>query len=120
MILLPPYVAASLWILTAGTLDVDLDSTPPQLARRDVVQPYITRATECVLRSVASDPRSKNTSDFSVLIVDSMHSCGDAVREMIDTYDEYYGDGSGEAFFSGPYLEVLPQAVRKWVTSGRQ
>ena len=30
---------------------------------------------------------------------------------MIDAYDRYYGDGSGEAFFMGPYLEVLPKAV---------
>src|SRR5690349_22804583 len=26
-----------------------------------------------------------------------------------------FGDGSGQAFFSGPYLEVLPKAISKWV-----
>jgi hypothetical protein len=35
---------------------------------------------------------------------------------MIDAYDRYYGDGAGEAFFSGPYLDVLPQAVLKAVS----
>ncbi len=30
---------------------------------------------------------------------------------MIDTYDRYYGEGTGEAFFMGPYLDVLPKAV---------
>ena len=30
---------------------------------------------------------------------------------MIDAYDSYYGEGSGEAFFMGPYLDVLPKAV---------
>jgi hypothetical protein len=34
-----------------------------------------------------------------------------AVRAMIDAYDQYYGDGSGEAFFMGPYLDVLPKMV---------
>ena len=32
---------------------------------------------------------------------------------MIDAYDRYFGDG--EAFFMGPYLDVLPVAVSKWV-----
>jgi hypothetical protein len=30
---------------------------------------------------------------------------------MIDAYDRYFGDGAGEAFFMGPYLDVLPAAV---------
>ena len=30
---------------------------------------------------------------------------------MIDAYDRYYGEGTGEAFFMGPYLDVLPKAV---------
>jgi len=30
---------------------------------------------------------------------------------MIAAYDRYYGDGSGEAFLMGPYLDVLPRAV---------
>ena len=27
--------------------------------------------------------------------------------------------GTGEAFFSGPYLDVLPTAIGKWVARGR-
>ena len=34
---------------------------------------------------------------------------------MIEAYDRYFGDGEGEAFFMGPYLDVLPIAVSKWV-----
>jgi hypothetical protein len=30
---------------------------------------------------------------------------------MVDAYDRYFGDGSGEAFFMGPYLKVLPGAI---------
>ena len=49
-----------------------------------------------------------------------MPVCADLMRSMIDTYDQYFGNGTGEAFFSGPYLDVLPTAVSKWVARGRQ
>ena len=32
---------------------------------------------------------------------------------MIDAYDRYFGEGTGEAFFMGPYLDVLPKIVIK-------
>jgi hypothetical protein len=44
-----------------------------------------------------------------------MPSCTNEVRAMIEAYDRYFGDGEGEAFFMGPYLDVLPMAVNKWV-----
>jgi hypothetical protein len=40
-----------------------------------------------------------------------MPSCVTPVRAMIDAYDRYFGRGTGEAFFMGPYLDVLPKAV---------
>jgi hypothetical protein len=121
--ILPALTGASLLLLTAATPDIDLDSmrahlTPQQ--RTAAVQPFITRATECVARSVAADPRSADASKLGDLIVDSMPSCADQMRAMIDTYDQYFGDGTGEAFFSGPYLDVLPTAVGKWVARGRE
>ena len=33
---------------------------------------------------------------------------------MIEAYDRYFGAGEGEAFFIGPYLDVLPTAVSNW------
>jgi hypothetical protein len=33
---------------------------------------------------------------------------------MIAAYDRYFGEGAGEAFFMGPYLDVLPTAVSRW------
>jgi hypothetical protein len=38
------------------------------------------------------------------------------MRAMIDEYDRYFGDGMGEAFFMGPYLDVLPRVVNKSAT----
>jgi hypothetical protein len=35
---------------------------------------------------------------------------------MIDAYDRYFGEGSGEAFFMGPYLDILPRVVIKSAT----
>jgi hypothetical protein len=120
--ILPALTGVSLLILTAATPEVDLDSMRAHLThqqRTAAVQPFITRATECVARSVASDPRSSDTSKLGDLIVDSMPACADLMRSMIDTYNQYFGDGTGEAFFSGPYLDVLPTAISKRVTRDR-
>ncbi len=121
--ILPALTGASLLILTAATPDTDLGSLRAHLTHQErtaAVQPFITRATECVARSVAADPRSSEANKLGDLIVDSMPACADLLRSMIDTYDQYFGDGTGEAFFSGPYLDVLPTAVSKWVARGRQ
>ena len=32
----------------------------------------------------------------------------------------YFGEGTGEAFFMGPYLDVLPSAVTKWTADAAQ
>jgi hypothetical protein len=120
--ILPALTGASLLILTAATPNVDLDTMRAHLThqqRTAAVQPFITRATECVARSVAADPRSADASKLGDLIVDSMPTCADLMRSMIDTYDQYFGDGTGEAFFSGPYLDVLPTAISKWVARSR-
>ena len=121
--ILSALAGASLLVLTAATPDVDLDSMRAHLThqqRSAAVQPAITRATECVARSVVADPRSSDASKLGDLIVDSMQACADLMRSMIDTYDQYFGDGTGEAFFSGPYLDVLPTAITKWVARGTQ
>jgi hypothetical protein len=75
--------------------------------------PLIRSATECIVRAVVANPRygAEATPAIGDLIVASMPSCVTPVRAMIDAYDRYYGEGSGEAFFMGPYLDVLPKAV---------
>jgi hypothetical protein len=83
------------------------------------VRPLVRSATECVARSISASPRydaHHADDDINDLIVDSMTSCLDAMRAMIDAYDRYYGMGSGEVFFAGPYLDVLPTAVHKLLT----
>jgi hypothetical protein len=82
------------------------------------MRPLVRSVTDCIVHSVAADPRlpaSVQSGDVTELIVDSMRSCLDPVHAMIDAYDRLYGDGSGQAFFLGPYLDALPAAVTKQV-----
>ena len=76
-------------------------------------EPLVRSATDCIVRAVTSDPRFAAEPHAAVgdLIVESIRSCRTPVRAMIDGYDRYYGEGAGEAFFMGPYLDVLPTAV---------
>lgn len=80
--------------------------------------PLVRRATDCVVRKVTSDPRYNDEirqDEINDLIVDSISACGRAVRAMIAAHDRMYGNGSGEAFLLGPYLDVLPSAVVRQV-----
>src|SRR5262245_23346814 len=79
--------------------------------KNQVMQPLVRSATECILRAVTTHPRiqaSIKDADVRDLIVESMPSCADSMRAMIDGHDELYGEGSGETFFMGPYLDMLP------------
>jgi hypothetical protein len=82
----------------------------------------VRSATDCVVRTVSADGRLRHRAEadeVNTLIVDSMQSCGDPMRAMIDAHDRLYGEGSGEAFFMGPYLDQLPAAVIKWMHENR-
>lgn len=92
--------------------------TMPQ--KRAALQPVLQTATECVARTVAADLRTKPTADLGDLIVESMTTCAGSMRAMIEAYDHYFGVGSGEAFFVGPYLELLPKAVNKLVRESQR
>jgi hypothetical protein len=75
-------------------------------------EPLVRSATTCIIHAVTADPRyGSKAAAIGELIVASMPTCVAPVRAMIDAYDRYYGDGTGEAFFMGPYLDVLPKAV---------
>jgi hypothetical protein len=85
--------------------------TPQQ--KSAVMQPLVRSATECIVHAVIADPRyaTKPPTELGDLIVASMPSCVAPVHAMIDAYDRYYGAGAGQAFFMGPYLDVLPKVV---------
>ena len=117
--ILAPWVG--LLLIVTAAVDFGVGSPPVKSAgtmtaqqKTTIMQPLVRSATECVTRTVVADPRiqaSIKAADIRDLIVDSMPSCADAMRAMIDAHDQLYGQGSGEQFFSGPYLDVLPTTV---------
>jgi hypothetical protein len=94
-----------------GPSDAAIPLSIPQ--KNAAMQPLVRSATDCIAQAVAADPRFRKK-DLGDLIVDSIASCVGPVRTMIDAYDRYFGEGTGEAFFMGPYLDVLPKVVLKW------
>jgi hypothetical protein len=113
--ILAPLTAAGL-LLSVATGPLDHPSALPRMSAQQknaAVQPLVRSATECIARAVAVDPRF-GEHDLGDLIVESVPACMASVRAMIEAYDRYFGDGTGEAFFMGPYLDVLPTAVTKW------
>jgi hypothetical protein len=115
-----PLAVVALVVAVATGPATELTAPTPMSAQQKsaAMQPLVRSATECIANSVASDPRSASArADLGDLIVDSMPGCVSAVRAMIDAYDRYYGTGSGEAFFTGPYLDILPRAVSEWIAN---
>jgi hypothetical protein len=113
MLLAPLFGTALVVTIATGPLDPSGHETKLTSQEKMVAtEPLIRSATECIAHAVATDPRYGQRPDaLGDLIVASMPACVTPVRAMIDAYDRYYGDGTGEAFFMGPYLDVLPKAV---------
>jgi hypothetical protein len=83
-----------------------------------VIQPLMRSATDCVVHAVTGSPAFQagmQASQINDLIVSSMGTCIEQMRAMIEAHDRLFGEGSGEAFFMGPYLEILPRAVTRQV-----
>jgi hypothetical protein len=102
-------VAVATGPLTGPAVETSLSAQQKVAA----TEPLVRSATECIVRAVIADPRYRDESRIALgdLIVESVPLCLTPVHAMIDAYDRYYGAGSGEAFFMGPYLDVLPTAV---------
>jgi hypothetical protein len=116
--ILAPLAAATLVVATATgpTAEPRLSPNLSMEQKSAAMQPLMRSATECIARAVSADQRfGQRNSDLGDLIVASVSGCTAHVRAMIEAYDRYFGDGEGEAFFMGPYLDVLPAAVTKWV-----
>jgi hypothetical protein len=114
MILAPLFgTALVLAVATGPAVDSTGQSSLSTQEKTAATEPLVRSATECIVHAVVADPRYGKNIDGTLgdLIVASVSSCRTPVRAMIDAYDRYYGDGTGEAFFMGPYLDVLPRAV---------
>jgi hypothetical protein len=105
--------------INPGAFSPENDLTPISLPPREktaILHPLIDMATDCVVRTVAADQRLGKL-ELNSLIVEAFESCAEPMRTMIDAHDRYYGSGSGQQFFMGPYLDALPGAVNAAVGS---
>src|SRR3954452_22748347 len=112
------HLAAVTLVVTAATGPVVEPSVSRlSLQQRDAAtRVFMRSATECIVRSVASDDRFHKddpAANLGDLIVDAVPHCLTPVRAMIDAHDRYFGEGSGEVFFMGVYLDALPTVVIK-------
>jgi hypothetical protein len=114
MILAPLFGTAMLIAVATGPLDDPMGVTHYSPREKSAAtQTLVHSATDCLVHAVFADPHysASDTTKLGDLIVASMPACVMPVRAMIDGYDKYYGDGSGEAFFMGPYLDALPKLI---------
>ncbi len=109
-------------VVNVAVLPGTVDPDPPQIHARlndqqkdAVMVPLIKSATDCVAHAVAADPRL-GKANFGDLIVESFSTCVTPVRALIDAHDRIFGNGTGEQFFMGPYLDELPAAVNQYVS----
>lgn len=99
----------------------DPDAAHKQMSlpqKNALIQPLMRSATDCIVGAVSANPRFQAgmpPERINELIVSSMETCVDKMRAMIEAHDRLFGEGSGEAFFMGPYLEVLPRTVTRQV-----
>jgi hypothetical protein len=88
----------------------------PFQQRNAATQIYVRPVTDCIASNVVTDVRFRKedpAANLGDLIVDAMPKCIGPVHAMIAAYDRYFGEGSGEEFFMGPYLDVLPNLLMK-------
>jgi hypothetical protein len=117
MILASLFGTALLIAVSTGPLDDPSGANLTPQQKSVATEPLVRSATDCIVHAVVSNPDYKATAPAELgaklgdIIVASMPACVAPVRSMIAAYDRYYGEGSGEAFFMGPYLDVLPQMV---------
>jgi hypothetical protein len=115
-------LAAAGLVLAVAT-GPDVEAPVSHLSPRQknaAAQIYVRSATDCIARNVGADVRFRheNPADkLADLIVDAVPKCLAPVHAMIDAYDRYFGEGAGEEFFIGPYLDVLPRALLKRMNS---
>ena len=122
--ILSKLAAASLMLAVATGPESEAPARHLSLHQKNAAtQVYVRGATDCIARTVSADARFRRddpTDKLGDLIVDAVPRCLAPVHAMIEAYDRYFGDGAGEEFFMGPYLDVLPGALLKRIKADTQ
>jgi hypothetical protein len=117
--MIPGQLLAAALVFGVNAGPIDESFVPRRLSMQQkyaAAQVYVRSATSCVARVVASDKRLRENDpafDLLHLIEESIPECLLPMRAMIDAYDLYFGIGTGEQFFAGPFLDALPKSVVK-------
>jgi hypothetical protein len=95
-------------------LSINGDQQVTESQKRKTHLPYVRATTECFTQAVLkqNDIAQKiqmNQIQSAVFSVGA--GCSQEVQLMIKKHDEIYGYGTGQSFFTGPYLNDLPRAV---------
>lgn len=117
---------AAACLLLAVATGPDVETLGPHLSleqKNAAARPFVRSATDCIVTSVLADVRFRRddpSARLGDLIVDAMPNCLTPVHAMIEVYDRYFGEGAGEEFFMGPYLDVLPNLLLKRIKAGAE
>ena len=106
-------------VATGPVVEPDVSASTAQ-EKQSAAQPLVRAATICIAKYVRADPRF-DTQPVALgdLILAAVPPCVYQVRAMIAAYDRYFGEGAGETFFLGPYLDLLPTEIRKTISDQR-
>ena len=122
--ILSKLAAATLLVWVATGPDVEAPVRQLSMQQRNAAaQVFVRQVTECIARNIASDTRFRKENpgaNLGDLIVDAVPKCLTPVHAMIAAYDRYFGAGTGEEFFMGPYLDVLPNILVKTIKAGAE
>ena len=92
-------------------------STAPATARSEMESASVKAATDCVAAAALNNPeittfyRENRLRDVTNWIVLRSSACDNPLNAMRLLHDRIYGQGTGQAFLRGDYLNDLPRAV---------
>lgn len=83
--------------------------------RRSVLIEHIRAVSDCMAREAMKSPglgRAAMDNDWNVFLNEVAGHCREPINAMIRIHDQFYGAGSGRAFFNKGYFKDLPRAIR--------
>jgi hypothetical protein len=118
-LILANLAVATFFMSVAAGATIESPAGRLSLQQKDAsIRAHMAVATSCIVRGVEADSRFRKqdpSHQLGDIIVDAIPQCIAPLRAMIDAHDLYFGEGSGEDFFMGAYLDLLPTAVLKKV-----
>jgi hypothetical protein len=100
-------------VISASSQSAQAEVTADE--RRTVLINHIRAVSDCMAREAVKLPglgRAAMNNDWSAFLTEVAGHCREPVNTMIRIHDQFYGAGSGRAFFNKGYFKDLPRALR--------